>query len=58
VQSSPPVQPATPNVLLKMRLDLGNPDDMSDFLARARQALWQRGGGTINVALVREDDDA
>jgi hypothetical protein len=58
VQPPPPAQPATPNVLLKMRLDLGNPDDVSDFLARARQALSRRGGGTINVALVREEDGA
>ena len=45
-------------VLLEMLLHTGDADEVSTFLARVRQALSLQGGGTINVALVREQDGA
>ncbi len=43
-------------VLLKERVDSGDADAISSFLAKARKALSDQGKGSINLVLTREED--
>ena len=55
--SSVPLPPPSARaVLLKARLNLGDADAVSSFLAQARKALSDQGRKSINVVLVREED--
>jgi hypothetical protein len=51
----PPVPPRA--VILKARVNPGDADAISSFLAQARKALAEQGTKPISVVLVREEDD-
>jgi hypothetical protein len=60
--TAPPLPPVTPPaaaaraVLLKARVDLGDAEAISSFLAQARKTLAEQGTRPISVVLVREED--
>jgi hypothetical protein len=53
----PPPPVAARAVILKARVNPGDADAISSFLAQARKALAEQGTKPISVVLVREEDD-